>query len=286
MSDEAIRTNVTSEGAKPDEEALLRETLKRCSADTVEAALAFKASKDPRLVPTVVLGIVQRFLDPEMAEKLKAGDDSLRFMEDLGMDSLTMIEAIMMVEESLDVSIKNEELIDLRTVGDLKRFIEGKVSGDEGAEKAKRYPIEEIAAVMPQQDPFLFLQSAEILEDKAVGVYEISGREAFLAGHFKGDPVFPASILLESLGQLGVFHFLKTIGSSGDASNYSIYFTGADGVRCHRVCRPGDTLKLSVELKRRRDPMVVYSGKIMVGGEKAVGAEEITLVFSDEAAGE
>ncbi|MDQ8205556.1 phosphopantetheine-binding protein [Pelagicoccus sp. SDUM812003] len=286
MSNEATNKQVTSQAAEPSAEEVLRETLKRCSPETIEAALAFKSSGDVSLVPTVVLGIVERFLEPEMVDVLKNGDDSVKFMEDLGLDSLTMFEAIMMVEESLGVSIKNEELWDLRTVGDLKVFIASKITGEETVQSAKFYPIEQVAATMPQQEPFLFLQSAEISGETASGVYEISGSEAFLAGHFKHDPVFPASIMLESLGQLGVFHFLKTQAGETSADKLSIYFTGADGVRCHRVCRPGETLALSIELKRRRDPMVVYSGKIMVGDEKAVTAEEITLVFADETASE
>lgn len=280
MPDKGNHTNLSPVATDPSRDDLLKETLKRCSAETLVAALAFRQSGDVALVPTVVLGIVERFLEPEAIVILRKGADTVKFMEDLGLDSLTMFEAIMMVEESLGVNIKNEELWDLRTVGDLKTFIAAKLSGVELAEKAKAYPIEKIAAVMPQQEPFLFLQSAEIEGSRATGVYKISGQEDFLAGHFKNNPVFPASILLEALGQLGVFHFLSSEGVPfGDAEG-SIYFTGADGVRCHRVCKPGETLELSVELKRRRDPMIVYSGKITVAGEKAATADEISLIVA------
>ncbi|MDQ8186672.1 phosphopantetheine-binding protein [Pelagicoccus sp. SDUM812002] len=280
MSEQTTKPNQHARPAEQSADDLLKESLKRCSPETIKAALAFRQSGDVSLVPTVVLGIIERFLEPEVVDTLKDGDDSVKFMEDLGMDSLTMFEAIMMVEESLGVSIKNEELWDLRTVGDLKAFIAAKLSGVEVDAKAKSYPIEQIAAVMPQQEPFLFLQAAEIDGPKAKGTYKISGKEAFLAGHFKNNPVFPASIMLEALGQLGVFHFLSTDEAALESVGDSIFFTGADGVRCSRVCKPGDTLELSVELKRRRDPMVVYSGKITVGGEKAATAEEITLIVA------
>ena len=280
MSNEGTNPNRSASSVEPSADDLLRESLKRCSPETIAAALAFRQSGDVSLVPTVVLGIVERFLEPEVVGTLKNGDDSVKFMEDLGMDSLTMFEAIMMVEESLGVSIKNEELWDLRTVGDLKSFIAAKLSGVEGLAKAKSFPIEQIAAIMPQQEPFLFLQSAEIDGASASGTYTISGKESFLEGHFKNNPVFPASIMLEALGQLGVFHFLSTDESETSDAESSIFFTGADGVRCHRVCKPGDVLELSVEQKRRRDPMVVYSGKITLSGEKAANAEEITLIVA------
>ncbi len=282
MSDESATTTESSKTPEANREAQLREALKRCPPETIVAALAFEETKDPSLVPTVVMGIVERFLDPEVVDKLKSGDDSVRFMEELGMDSLTMFEAVMLVEEALDISIKTEELAGLRTVGDMKSFIAAKVSGEQIESSSTFYPLEEVAAAMPQQDPFMFLQSAEIWKERATGVYEISGNEDFLAGHFKNDPVFPASILLEALGQLGVLHFLKTVGLDRSENDFSIFLTGTDGVRCHRVCRPGEKLELAIDLKRRRDPMMVYSGKITVGGEKAAVAEEISLVFVDK----
>lgn len=281
MSNEASKTTTASQAPEANPEELLKETLKRCSPETIAAALAYRQSGDASLVPSIVLGIIERFLEPEVVDKLKEGDDSVKFMEDLGMDSLTMFEAIMMVEESLGVSIKNEELWELRTVGDLKSFISAKVSGVEVDTRAKSFPVEDIAAILPQQEPFLFLQSASVEGTKATGTYRISGQEHFLAGHFKDNPVFPASIMLEALGQLGVFHFLVSEEDSENAdAEKSIFFTGADGVRCHRVCKPGETLELSVELKRRRSPLVVYSGKITVAGEKAASAEEISLIVA------
>jgi len=279
MSSESSKQNLAPEQPELSKEDLLRESLKRCSPGTIEAALEFSRSGNLDLVPAIVIGIVERFLDEEAIEVLRKGGDSVKFMEDLGLDSLTMFEAIMMVEESLGISVKNEELWDLRTTGDLKAFMASKLSGVEESPRSKSFAVEQIAAAMPQQDPFLFLQTAQIEGGSATGTYAISGREAFLEGHFKDDPVFPASILLEALGQLAVFHHL-TAGepSLGDAPQNSVYFAGADGVRCHRVCRPGEVLELNVELKRAREPMVVYSGKIVVDGEKAASADDISLI--------
>ena len=281
MSNQTTTKTEIAGTRESESEELLRVTLKRCSPDALEAALKYRANGDVSLVPVVVLGIIERFLDPDVIGKLRGGDDSVRFMDDLGMDSLTMIEAIMMVEESLGISIKNEELLDLRTLGDLKSFIQAKITGHSSGEKSDFYSIEKVAAIMPQQEPFLFLEQANLSNRSAEGKYTISGNETFLEGHFKGNPVFPASIMLEALGQLAVFALLKNppeeIESTIDMTE--VYFTGVDGVRCHRVCRPGEILDMSITVKRVRDPLAVFSGQISVGGEKAVVAEEITLAF-------
>ena len=281
MSDQTTTKREVAGVPVPGSEELLRDTLKRCSAETLEAALAYRKNGDASLVPVVVLGIVERFLDPEVAEKLKSGGDSIEFMADLGMDSLTMIEAIMMVEESLGVSIKNEELLNLRSVGDLKTFIHEKITGIAPEESETFYTLDQIAAIMPQQSPFLFLSKATVNDLGANGSYAITGQEVLLEGHFKGNPVFPASLMLEALGQLAVFKLIKNPPKEVESTivHSEIYFTGVDSVRCHRVCKPGDTLDMKVRVKRVREPLAIFSGQITVNGEKAVVAEEITLAF-------
>jgi 3-hydroxyacyl-[acyl-carrier-protein] dehydratase len=60
----------------------------------------------------------------------------------------------------------------------------------------------------------------------------------------------------------------------------TIFFTSCEGVRCHRVCRPGDVLNLSIKPKRLKSPLATFEGQIRVGQEKAAIAEEITLTFA------
>jgi len=113
----------------PDDDALLRESLKRCSASTYEAAVQFRKTKNTEHLPAIILGVIERFVEPDLRAKLKDPDDDLRLIEDLGIDSLTMMEIVILVEEVLQMSINNEELRNLRTIGDVKQFIECKVRG-------------------------------------------------------------------------------------------------------------------------------------------------------------
>lgn len=263
------------------DEVQLRDALKRCSPATVEAALRYRQTKDAALLSTIVLGIIERFLEPAAVARLREADDDVRMVEDLGLDSLTLIEAIMKIEEVLDISIKNEDLRNLRTIGDVRGFIEHKALGLPAPVPSKFLPIEAIAAVMPHQPPFLFLREATVSTNWASGIYVISGDESFLAGHFRDNPIFPASILLEALGQLAVLYLLQAQNPqlAGPVDPKTILFTGCDGVRCHRVCRPGDTLKLSVKPKRLRMPIASFEGIVRVGQERAAVAEEISLTF-------
>jgi acyl carrier protein len=105
----------------------LKESLRRCSPEAVEAAIAFRQTQDANLVPTVVTGIIERFLEPDLKPLMHKGDDSLELFADLGVDSLTMMEIVIMVEETLGISVENEELRSLKTIGEVKQFIRTKL---------------------------------------------------------------------------------------------------------------------------------------------------------------
>ena len=259
----------------------LKDLLKRCPPGTYEAALNFRNSQDIDQIEPIVMGIIDRHLEPDQREILNNSDENLRMYEDLGMDSLTMLEIVMLVEQTLQVSIDNEELKDLRTIGDVKAYLQAKAKGEEPPVRAKTYRIEEIASLMPHREPFLFLESVQINGDETTGSYRISGNEYFLEGHFKENPVFPASIMIEALGQLCVFFLLKgeNLSIKEKVNPNTIFFTSCDGVKCRRICKPGDLLKMKVKVSRIRHPLACFQGEITVEGEKTASAEEVKLAF-------
>jgi 3-hydroxyacyl-[acyl-carrier-protein] dehydratase len=111
------------------EEDYLRDALKHCSASTYEAACQFRRTGNPEHLPAILLGIIERHVEPDLRAKLQEPDDDLRLVEDLGIDSLTMMETVALVEDVFQVSIGARELHELQTVGDLKRFMTLKLCG-------------------------------------------------------------------------------------------------------------------------------------------------------------
>jgi len=114
----------------------LREILKRCPPATYVAARKFRATGDAREIPTIVLGVIERFTESGLRPKLRAPHDNLILSEDLGLDSLTLMEMVIVVEDVLSISIKNEELSTLSTIGDVKHFIATKV-GDQSRQNKR-----------------------------------------------------------------------------------------------------------------------------------------------------
>jgi acyl carrier protein len=66
-----------------------------------------------------------------VAEKLNIEEKNItlasRFQEDLGADSLDIVELLMEIEEDFGVSISDEESERLKTVGDAVKFISSKL---------------------------------------------------------------------------------------------------------------------------------------------------------------
>jgi 3-hydroxyacyl-[acyl-carrier-protein] dehydratase len=259
----------------------LRDSLKRCSEQTIEAAIAYRQDGDPLHISTIVLGIIERFVEPEVRSVIRENADQARLLEDLGIDSLLMVEIIMLVEETLDIQIENEELRHLRTIGDIKDYLSAKTQGLPLPTTKLTFSLEQVAAAMPHQAPFLFLNEARLNSRSAEGAYCISGDESFLHGHFPENPVFPASLMLEALGQLAVLFMIKgeTNAFGGSVNPKKIFFVSCDGVRCHKMCRPGDTLQLMVSLKKVHAPLAQFEGTILCNGVKVAKAEEISLTF-------
>ena len=273
--------NPPAHSLTPEEEAELRENLRRCSPETVEAAVQYRTTGDVAQIPAIIIGIIARFAEPDVRPKLEQPSDELTILDDLGIDSLTLMEIVVAVEETLSISINNEELTPLRTLGDVKGFVAAKVRGEAPPAAPHRFTGMEIGDALPHAEPFLFLDEAEVEGTVAKGTYRIRGDEPFLAGHFPGNPVFPASLMIEALGQLGVFLLLKTEAETltGPVDPGSIYFISTEAVRCSRRCVPGDTLALEMRLKSVRHPLAGFEGSITVNGEKTAFAEGISLTF-------
>jgi 3-hydroxyacyl-[acyl-carrier-protein] dehydratase len=112
----------------PFNEENLRESMRRCPADAVTAAISYAQNHDVKLLPTIVLGIIERFVEPDVRPKLREGGDDVRLAQDLGIDSLLMVEIVILVEEVLSIHVENEELRTLQTIGDLKAYLEKKLT--------------------------------------------------------------------------------------------------------------------------------------------------------------
>ena len=70
-----------------------------------------------------MVGVLKRHVEPEFVGLLDNEELALSFSDDLGIDSMTMMEIVMMVEECLGIHIENEKLMEIETYSDLDKYI-------------------------------------------------------------------------------------------------------------------------------------------------------------------
>lgn len=262
----------------------IRHSFKRCGQEVVDAIVRYRTESDESVVPMVVCGIIERYLPPEHEQSLMQASDDLKLAEDLGIDSLTMLEIVLGIEEALDIRIDNEELRNVRTLGDVKNFMKlkfDKASASGGGKKS--YSREDIVRILPQQPPFLFLNSAEIDNDSTTAIYQVDASEYFFEGHFKGDPVLPACIVFEALGQAGCLWVLENAPARSGVTikDNQVLFASMEGAHFHKRVKPGETLTLKLKLKHLREPLVSFEGLVLSGEEKVAVLENLVLAFGD-----
>ncbi len=109
------------------EEDEINQLLRGFSDSTIEAALALQSGSRIVDFEACLYGILIFFrpAGAQSAEGLPSGDTRLR--EDLGLDSLSMMEAMFKIEELFDISISNAELATIETIADARRLLEEKL---------------------------------------------------------------------------------------------------------------------------------------------------------------
>lgn len=131
--------------------------------------------------------------------------------------------------------------------------------------------IEQIKDIIPHRYPFLLVDKIlDVEEDKrVVGLKNVTINEPFFQGHFPEYPVMPGVLIIEALAQVGAIAVLGMEENKGKLG----FLAGVDKCRFKRQVKPGDQLKLEVEIIRMRGPIGKGKGIATVDGEVACEAE-------------
>ena len=131
---------------------------------------------------------------------------------------------------------------------------------------------EQIQALIPHRPPFLLVDSVVELEPgkRIVGQKTLSlEHDSFLHGHFPEYPVMPGVLIVEALAQTGAVLVMQDRAHSGKVP----FFARIDNCRFRQQVRPGDTLRLEVEVTSFRDPVGKAHARALVGDKLACEAD-------------
>ncbi len=118
----------------PDEaQKRIEETLVGFPPQVTAAYLDYAASGSQASLDVVVMGVLQFYLAQKPKGVLEALPGSTRLVEDLGCDSLTMMDTVFMVESLFDIKIDDNDLAKIATLDDLRGHLRQLVKGGAAA---------------------------------------------------------------------------------------------------------------------------------------------------------
>jgi UDP-3-O-[3-hydroxymyristoyl] N-acetylglucosamine deacetylase/3-hydroxyacyl-[acyl-carrier-protein] dehydratase len=134
------------------------------------------------------------------------------------------------------------------------------------------YTVEDIMQVLPHRYPFLLVDRILEIEERKriVGLKNVTINEPFFQGHFPGHPIMPGVLIIESMAQVGG---MLLMGSLPDPSNKVVYFMSLDNVKFRRPVKPGDQLRIEVDVLQFRGNVCRLHGVARVDGEVVTEAD-------------
>ena len=131
---------------------------------------------------------------------------------------------------------------------------------------------EEILKAIPHRDPFLLVDEiVEWEESRIVCTKTFSGEEDFFAGHYPDAPLVPGVLLCEAAMQAGAVLLSRFMAE--EAAGKVPVATRMNDVKFKRMVKPGETLRLEVELVERVSTAFFLKAKVSVEGKVAARFE-------------
>jgi acyl carrier protein len=100
----------------------IQHNFRRCREGTVDAIVQLKNTGDPEYIPPIVRGIVWRYVHENVRSRVDEATPETP-LASLGIDSLTMMEVVLDVQDALDLVIEDEDLKNMKTIGDVVGFL-------------------------------------------------------------------------------------------------------------------------------------------------------------------
>jgi beta-hydroxyacyl-ACP dehydratase FabZ len=124
--------------------------------------------------------------------------------------------------------------------------------------------IQAIRDILPHRYPMLLVDRIEELEpERIVGIKNVTVNEPFFVGHFPDFPVMPGVMIVEAMAQVAGVLVLSSIP---DRATKLVLLASVDEAKFRRPVRPGDQLRIEMNLLKRKASIAKMSGTASVDG--------------------
>src|SRR5438128_163114 len=106
----------------------IEQRIKHLPPEARTAFRQFQTNGDPAVVDPLVLAILEDFIPKSPDTPLAQLPGTTRLIDDLGFDSLAITEVVFFTEDLFGINITNDEIIQVRTLDDLRGFIRAKLA--------------------------------------------------------------------------------------------------------------------------------------------------------------
>jgi 3-hydroxyacyl-[acyl-carrier-protein] dehydratase len=126
--------------------------------------------------------------------------------------------------------------------------------------------IMEIRKWLPHRYPFLLIDRVlDLVPDSyIVALKNVTTNEHFFEGHFPEKPVMPGVLICEAMAQAAAV--FARYSEPVLLKEKNLYLVGADSFKWKKMVMPGDTLTITMRSVRKRNPLWVMEGDVMVDG--------------------
>lgn len=137
--------------------------------------------------------------------------------------------------------------------------------------------IQRIMQLLPHRYPFLLIDRMYDMngEDSGVALKNVTMNEPFFQGHFPGHPIMPGVLIIESMAQVGGMLLMRSLA---DPASKVVYFMSLDKIKFRRPVKPGDQLRLELEVLQTRGMTCRMRGVASVDGQVATEAEMAAMI--------
>ncbi len=140
------------------------------------------------------------------------------------------------------------------------------------------FDVNAIQKILPHRYPFLLVDKIIDfrMDEKIVGVKNVTLNEPYFQGHFPGQVVMPGVLILEGMAQTGGILLLNGVENPGDKL---VYFMAINNAKFRKPVTPGDQLLFELTMVSRKSKICQMRGEAFVDGVLVAEADMLASII-------